>query len=287
MTGPGEGPRGRPGDRAGAARALAPDRDGHVGDGDPQRDRVAVRPRTRRRAVRGRRAAGPRPRGGRDPAARAGGRPATTRTTRRRRAAALRARPSGGHPGRAEGPVRGRRRPRLLLDPVQQPRAGGRGRSARGAERRPARRARVLGAPGGAGGTQPRRAARVAPARERQRVDVRRRARPHLVRRARRTAAPGRPARARGDRGDLGGDRGRAGDPRRRQEPEGPSVGDRDGHVRPRGATGAELDLPAPRTVRAPRRRPAHRGRTRGGRGGTRRALPGGRSRHARSSASS
>ena len=81
-------------------------------------------------------------------------------------------------------------------------------------ERHPARRARVVGAAGGARGPQPRRAAGAAPAGQRERVDVRRGAGPDVVRRARRAAAPGRPDGARGDRGDLGGDRGRTRDRR-------------------------------------------------------------------------
>ena len=75
-------------------------------------------------------------------------------------AAALRARPRGRPPRRAEGPLGGGRRARVLLDPVQQPRARGRGRRARGPERHPAGRARVVGAARGAGGEEPGRAPR-------------------------------------------------------------------------------------------------------------------------------
>ena len=51
MTGPGEGPSGRPGGRTDPARPLAPHRDRHVGHGHPQRSRLGVRPGSRRRRV--------------------------------------------------------------------------------------------------------------------------------------------------------------------------------------------------------------------------------------------
>src|SRR3990172_5343638 len=101
--------------------------------------------------------------------------PAPPGAPRRRPPAAVRARSGGRHPRGAEGPVRGGGGPRLLVDPVQQPGARGRGRGPRGAQRHPARRARLLGAPRGPGGPQPRRAPWPAPPGGRQRVDVRRR----------------------------------------------------------------------------------------------------------------
>ena len=60
--------------------------------------------------------------------------------------AAHRARPGRRHPGRDEELRGGRGGPRLLGAAVQRPRAGRRGRHARGALGHPARRARVLGA---------------------------------------------------------------------------------------------------------------------------------------------
>jgi uncharacterized protein with PhoU and TrkA domain len=80
-----------------ALRELSLPTETGMGDGDPQRDRVAVRPRTRRRAVRRATScwsAAPRRASHSCESSRA---PRPTRTTRRRRAAALRARPSGGH----------------------------------------------------------------------------------------------------------------------------------------------------------------------------------------------
>src|SRR3990172_966588 len=120
----------------------------------------------------------------------------------------------------------------------------------------------------------PRRAPGPAPPGERQRVDVRRRARHDLVRRARRAAASRRPARARGDRGDERGDRGREGNARRRARPEGPWGRDRGRGVRAREPARSAMDLPTPGNLGAPRRRPADRRRTRGGGRRARRPLP-------------
>src|SRR3990170_3638946 len=114
------------------AGAQPADRDRDVGDGDPQRYRLALRPGSRGRLVRGRRPAGQRARGGRGAGARARGRAPARRAAARGATPAVRARPSRRHPRGAQGPVRGHGRPRILLDPVQQPGARGRGGRAGG-----------------------------------------------------------------------------------------------------------------------------------------------------------
>ena len=110
----------------------------------------------------GRRAARPRTRRRRQPRARARGRPTRAGSARAGGAGALGARPGGRHPRGDEGPRRGGRRPRLLLDPVQQPGARLGGGRPRGALRPAGGRARELGAARRAGGAQRRRAPRAA-----------------------------------------------------------------------------------------------------------------------------
>ena len=116
-----------------AGRAVAAHRDRHVGDGDPLRICAGSSTPVRTTSIdpgdvlliRG-------PEEGREPRPQARRRARGAGHPGERRARAVGARPGRRHPGRDEGPERGGGRPRLLLHPVQQPRARRRGRRARG-----------------------------------------------------------------------------------------------------------------------------------------------------------
>ena len=235
-------------DRAGAARALAPDRDGHVGHGDPQRDRVAVRPRPDDVLSEG-----------------------DVLLVRGPEEGVTLLRELAGAPGRPEPPDDDApplseldRAVDILVELKDlseaavglayssilfNNRALAAEVGALEAERHPARRAGVLGAPRGRPATPTTYVGCSDSGAPASRCAMPHGTSPGTWSRASRCTR--RPDRARGDRGDLRGDRGRSRDPRRRPEPEGAPPRDRDRDVRARGATRAAVDLPSPGTVRA------------------------------------